>query len=78
MADEDSRRRSAQERNDAYLKTRDQAVEQLSRIEKDGWRFFQGVGEESMTEVTDDMARRERETIAMMERLMELNESDLG
>lgn len=78
MTDDEFKQRFAKERIQAYLEIRDKAAERISRIERDGWRFFLGVGTEPMTDVTDDMERRDRETVAAMERLMELYEGDLG
>lgn len=49
---------------------REAATRQLSRIEDDGWRFHAGAGNAPMRDVTDEIADRERRTIANMTKLI--------
>jgi hypothetical protein len=56
-----------------YRGIRDKAEAQLLLIQQ-GWRFGQGLGDEPMIDVTEEMADRERQTIETMDRLIKMYE----
>ena len=57
-----------------YRSIRDGAEAQLKLIEE-GWRFKREIGTEPMTDVTDEVASRERQTVETMNRLITMYEA---
>jgi len=57
-----------------YRGIRDGAAAQLKLIDE-GWRFKRGLGTEPMTDVTDEVANRERQHVETMNRLITMYEA---